>query len=373
MLLSYVDSLEKFLIFLFTLSVLVVVHEGGHFWVARWNGVAVTEFAVGFGPAIASIRSKRSGTRYRLNLFPIGGYCAMLGEDNRNQDPDDPIECVGVDYAIRAAWQRFAIICAGPLVNLIAAFVILLASTLILGVPGDHSTTKVGQVIAGDPAERAGLRSGDTIIALDGRDVSDGLTMVHKINSSIGKTIDIRFLRAGIAQDIFVKPIPMMQHGRRIGITGFMPVIEYHRLGPMAAIESAWKQLSDMWSATITGLNELLVHTSKTEDDIVGPVGMARAGVAIQSYGAGAFLSFAAFISLSLGVFNLLPIPALDGGRILFIVIEVLRGRPIDPEKEAMVHFSGFAALLLFVLFRTYHDIVNMVAVSRLYKTCVPI
>lgn len=362
MLLSYVDSIEKFLIFLVTLSLLVIVHEAGHFWVARWNGVAVTEFAVGFGPAIASIRSKRSGTRYRLNIIPLGGYCAMLGEDARRATTDDPIGVRGVDYSMRAAWQRFAIIVAGPLVNVVVAFLILLGSAFIVGVPSEHSTTKVGQLIAGDPAQRAGLKTGDEIAAIDGVHMLDGAAMVKTINSALGKTITITYLRSGISHDAKVTPIPMEQHGHRIGVTGFMPLMEYQHLSPLKAVNEAWSEFSQMWTSTITGLGQLVTHSSQASEELVGPVGMARAAVAIQDFGPGAFLWFAAFISLSLGIFNLLPIPALDGGRIIFIVLELLRGRPIDQEKEALVHFAGFAALIAFVLFRTYHDIINMVA-----------
>jgi regulator of sigma E protease len=362
MLLPFIDSFEKFIIFGLTLSLLVIVHEGGHFWVARLNGVAVTEFAVGFGPAIASIRSKRSGTRYRLNLIPLGGYCAMMGEDARRELPDDPIGVAGVDYSIRAPWQRFAIIAAGPLVNLVAAFCILLASIVFIGTPNDHSSTKVGKVIAGDPAERAGLRPGDEITAIDGKTVVDGASMVKTINASLGKTLTMTYLHHGTVMTTHITPIPMEQHGKKIGVTGFMPLTEYKHMPLQVAVVDAASEMGQMWDSTFEGLSDLVVHANTAGDELVGPVGMARAAVAIQDYGVGAYLWFAAFISLSLGIFNLLPIPALDGGRILFIFVELVRGRPIDPEKEAMVHMTGFAALIAFVLFRTYHDIINMVA-----------
>lgn len=362
MILPFLDSFEKFLIFAFTLSLLVVVHEAGHFWVARWNGVAVTEFAVGFGPAIFSIRSKRSGTRYRINLFPIGGYCAMMGEDARRAIQDDPIGVSGVDYNIRGPWQRFGIIAAGPIVNLFAAFVILLAGVLFIGTPNDHSSTKIGKIVAGNPADRAGLRPGDQITSIDGKPISDGATMVKIINASLGKTLTLGFTRHGEQMSARVAPIPMEQHGKKIGVTGFMPLTEYTRLPLSRSFGEAWREMKQMLDSTFLGLSDLVMHANTAGDELVGPVGMARAAVAIQDYGVGAYLWFAAFISLSLGIFNLLPIPALDGGRILFILVELVRGRPMDPDKEAMVHMTGFAALIAFVLFRTYSDIINMVA-----------
>ena len=360
--LPLIDSFEKFLIFGFTLSLLVVVHECGHFFVARRNGVAVCEFGVGFGPALLSIRSRRSGTRYRLNAIPLGGYCAMLGEDTRRESPEAPIALSGGEYSARAPWRRFAIVAAGPVVNLVAAFAILLLSVLLVGIPSDRSSTRVGKVIAGDPAERAGLRTGDEITAIDGKPVHDGTAMVREINGSLGKTLVVTYRHHGALRRVRLTPIPMTAHGRKIGITGFMPLTEYTRVSPQASIAAAASETVQMWNSTMSGLTDLLLHASTAGDELVWPVGMARAAVAIQDYGLGAYLWFAAFISLNLGIFNLLPIPALDGGRILFILVEVVRGRPIDPEKEAAVHMTGFAALIAIVLFRTYHDIINMVA-----------
>jgi len=360
--LPLIDSFEKFLIFGFTLSLLVVVHECGHFFVARRNGVAVCEFGVGFGPALLSIRSRRSGTRYRLNAIPLGGYCAMLGEDTRRESPEAPIALSGGEYSARAPWRRFAIVAAGPVVNLVAAFAILLLSVLLVGIPSDRSSTRVGKVIAGDPAERAGLRTGDEITAIDGKPVHDGTAMVREINGSLGKTLIVTYRHHGLPRRVRLTPIPITAHGRKIGITGFMPLTEYTRVSPQASIAAAASETVQMWNSTMSGLTDLLLHASTAGDELVGPVGMARAAVAIQDYGLGAYLWFAAFISLNLGIFNLLPIPALDGGRILFILVEVVRGRPIDPEKEAAVHMTGFAALIAIVLFRTYHDIINMVA-----------
>jgi regulator of sigma E protease len=359
--LHFIDSFEKFLIFGFTLSLLVVVHEGGHFFVARRNGVAVCEFGIGFGPAILSIRSKRSGTRYRLNAIPLGGYCAMLGEDMRRAS-EAPAALSGGEYSARAPWQRLAIVAAGPVVNLVAAFGILLLGVLLVGVPSDRSSTRVGKVIAGDPAERAGLRTGDEIMAIDGKPVHDGRAMVREINGSLGKTLIVTYQRHGLLRRVRVTPIPMSAHGKKIGVTGFVPLTEYTRLPPQASVAAAASETVQMWNSTATGLTDLLLHANTAGDELVGPVGMARAAVAIQDYGLGAYLWFAAFISLNLGIFNLLPIPALDGGRILFILVEFVRGRPIDPEKEAAVHMTGFAALIAIVLFRTYHDIINMVA-----------
>lgn len=364
--LPLVDSFEKFLIFGFTLSLLVIVHECGHFFVARWNGVAVCEFGVGFGPALLSIRSRRSGTQYRLNAIPLGGYCAMQEDlrprGMRRESPEAPIALVGGEYSARATWQRLAIVAAGPIVNLVAAFGILLLGALLVGVPSDQSSTRVGKVIAGDPAERAGLRTGDEITAIDGKAVHDGTAMVREINGSLGKTLVVTYRHHGALRRVRLTPIPMTAHGRKIGITGFMPLTEYTRVPPQASIAAAARETVAMWNSTMSGLTDLLLHASTAGNELVGPVGMARAAVAIQDYGLGAYLWFAAFISLNLGIFNLLPIPALDGGRILFILVEVVRGRPIDPEKEAAVHMTGFAALIAIVLFRTYHDIINMVA-----------
>ncbi len=362
MFLSTLDTAEKLLVFLITLSILVLVHEGGHFFVARLNRVAVTEFALGFGPALFSFRSPRSGTRYRVNCIPLGGYCAMVGEDAESSGNADVLGVQGVDYATCSVWQRFAIVAAGPLVNLAMAFVILLASGFIFGVPSEHGSTVVGELIPGDPAQRAGLQTGDRIVLIDGRPVTDGEHMVAQINASLGKTLTVVYLHRGISHAVRLTPIPMLVHGKRVGITGFSPQPEFQHIAPGATLLRAGEQLAGMWTSTVNGLGDLFVHPKQASDQLVGPVGMARAGMAIQDYGWGTYLSFAAFLSLGLGIFNLLPIPALDGGRILFIFVEMLRGRALDADKEALVHVTGFATLMAFVLFRTYHDILNLVA-----------
>jgi regulator of sigma E protease len=337
---------------------LILIHEWGHFFIARKSGVGVREFALGFGPALFAWQDKKSGTQYRLNLVPLGGYCAMIGEDGVTRQNDVDIQ--GTTFLAVGPWRRLAIVAAGPAVNLIAAFLIIAFSAMLVGADNGKGTTHVGHMIAGDPAEKAGLRTGDTITSIDGVSVHDGAAMVQRINGSLGKTLTIVFTRNDVAQTIHVRPIPMERQGKKVGIIGFSPMALYEREDPITAFHNAGLEMAGMISATFEGFGQLFHGQREALNSVSGPIGIARAAVSVQDYGPGLYLQFVALLSVSLGIFNLLPFPALDGGRAIFVILELLRGKPVDPDREAMVHLTGFAALIVLVLIVSYHDIVNI-------------
>jgi regulator of sigma E protease len=351
-------NIERFFIYAVTLSLLVLVHEWGHFIVARRSGVGVREFALGFGPAIWSWDSPKTGTRYRLNSVPLGGYCAMIGEDNKTES--DGREVSGTSYAAVSAWSRLAIVAAGPIVNIFVAFMILWITAASIGVPGDHYSTQVGPVTAGDPADKAGLHPGDTIVSIDGIAIKTGTQMIDYIHSKVAKPLVISYSRLGSVATVHLTTIAKKIEGKTIGLIGFKPLAVYDRQSPLAAASFAGGMVWRITCSTFDEFRQLLRGTPDAVNGISGPIGMARVAVAVQDYGPQLFLSFTALLSLSLGIFNLLPIPALDGGRALFVIAELLRGKPVDPDKEAMVHITGFAALILLVLFVTYHDILHI-------------
>src|SRR5271155_3274233 len=180
-------SPEKLLLFLVMLSVLVVLHEYGHFLLARRNGVRVDDFALGMGPTLLKWTSKRSGTNYRLNLFPIGGYCAMKGEDGKTTEAEQQRAFRNDgkhdddNFQAKTPWQRLAIVLAGPIANFIVALVLLFVAFAAFGVPGEKPTAKVFQLTPGAPADKAGLRPGDTITKIDGVAMTDGDQLVKTI------------------------------------------------------------------------------------------------------------------------------------------------------------------------------------------------
>jgi regulator of sigma E protease len=356
---------QQIVIFLLTLSVLVVLHEYGHFIVARLNGVRVTDFAMGMGPTLLKWTSPRSGTNYRLNLLPIGGYCQMKGEDGQSSQAEQQRQFrkTAADYEpdnfqAKTPYQRLAIVVAGPAANFILALALLFGGALAFGAPTGPVSPTIEQLIPGMPAANAGLQAGDTIVSVDGQPVHDGNALVDTIHRSTGKRLHIGYVRAGHAGTVDITPVPRKNAaGKMEGRVGFAPLPMTQRVGIADAWRGSWSQFTGVIGATAGALGALVTHPSTVAGQVQGPIGMARVSAQVQQLGPYYFLSLAAMISISLGIFNLLPIPALDGGRGVFILVELLRGRPVDPEKEALVHVGGFAVLIALMLVVSFHDI----------------
>lgn len=360
---------EKVITFLLMLSVLIVLHELGHFVVARRNGVRVNEFAVGFGPKLLAWASPRTGTLYTLRALPIGGFCAMEGEDSRTSEAQQQREFLAEsqpassNFQAKSPWRRLSIILAGPIANFILCYLILLVSALAFGVASDKAMPVVGEVIAGSPAAIAGVRPGDRIVAIDDVNVTSGKTLVDTIHLALGKKLDLVYERNGIRNEIYVKPRPCpAQVGRKYGCIGFQPVPAYEHVGISTALRQSADEFLAIASQTFGGLALLVTQFAKYAPEVSGPIGMGQVAATVQDWGWGPYFSLAATISFALGLFNLLPIPALDGGRAAFIIAELVRGRPVDPEKEAMVHIAGFAALMALIMLVAFHDIARIVS-----------
>jgi regulator of sigma E protease len=362
-------SPEKLLLFLVMLSVLVVLHEYGHFLLARRNGVRVDDFALGMGPTLLKWTSKRSGTNYRINLFPIGGYCAMKGEDGKTTEAEQQRAFRNDgkhdddNFQAKTPWQRLAIVVAGPIANFIVALVLFFLSAAVFGVADRAPTTKVYQLVPGYPAQKAGLQPGDLITQINGVPMRDGDQLVHTIYAAPGKALRVTYVRDGktLDADIVTKVIPDA-HGKPQGRLGFSPMPAMRPASIVEAAQDSWGQFTTVFMGTLNVLGQLVTNFAGTAGQLQGPIGIAQVSGQVADLGWGLYLSLAATLSISLGIFNLLPIPALDGGRGIFILVEMLRGKPVDPEKEALVHFGGFAALIVVMLAVAYHDIARILA-----------
>lgn len=363
-------SIDKIVTFLVMLSVLIVLHEYGHFIVARRNGVKVNEFAVGMGPKLFGWRSPRSGTLYSVRALPIGGFCMMEGEDNKTSEaeqqrefresPVDP----GGNFQSKSAWRRLAIIVAGPVANFILAYIILLVGALAFGVPSDRiDRAVVTEVVPNTPAAKAGLQPGDHIIAVNigGTSVAGASKLIDTIHASLGKAMNVTYARNGAQTTIHVVPAPCPQNAKQ-GCIGFVPEPAFERVGFIESIKYSGAEFANVADQTVSQLGLLVTHFTKYAGQVSGVVGMGQAAGVIQDFGWGPYFALAATISFALGLFNLLPFPALDGGRAVFIIAELLRGKPVDPEKEALVHIAGFAALMALMVLVAFHDIARIVA-----------
>jgi regulator of sigma E protease len=362
------DGIGKVVVFLTMLSILVVLHEGGHFLLARLNGVRVNDFAVGFGPTLLKWTSKRSGTNYRINLLPIGGYCAMQGEDGRTSEAEqqrafrESSGDTSDNFQSKTPLQRLAIVVAGPIANFILAFAILVFGAVTFGIPSPSFTAQIGPIIPGSPAALAGLQVGDDIVAIDGVRYDSGDAIVQKIRGSAGIPLKLTYRRHGVESTVSVTPERHTENGKVYGLIGFNRVPVYKQVGFFSALTVSGAMLRDMTVGQIGGLVQLVLHPVEHSSQLSGPIGMERAASAYQDIGWGPYMQLAAAISIALGIFNLLPIPALDGGRAAFIIAEMLRGRPVEAEKEALVHVTGFAVLMVLMVFVAFHDIANIIS-----------
>jgi len=359
-------AIGKILVFLFMLSVLVVLHEFGHFIIARWNHVRVNDFALGMGPTLLKWTSPRSGTNYRLNLFPIGGYCAMQGEDGKTNEAVQQRrflaegETEDDNFQAKSPVRRLAIIAAGPIANFMVAFVLLFVAAIGFG--SMIATTTVDALQPNMPAVKMGLHPGDTILSIDGTQIKGGAQLVETIHGSAGKRLTLVVRRGDQTLTLVGTPVSRMVGGKNVGLLGFAPKQEAQRAGVFEALADAGNSFWFFIVMQLGVLAALVTSPGHAIGGLAGPVGIAAISGQVQNLGWGPYFMLAAQLSISLGIFNFLPIPALDGGRGAFIIAELLRGKPVDPEKEAVVHFAGFAALMILMVLVTYHDIVRLVA-----------
>lgn len=332
-----------FLIF----SFIVLVHEFGHFIVAKKSGIFVEEFAIGMGPKLISVEGKE--TVYSIRILPIGGFCKMLGED---EDAEDERA-----FNNKSVWARIATVFAGPLFNFILVF---LASILMIGIFGYTDTVIMG-VSDDTPAQLAGLQSGDEITKIDNKSVALRQDISLAMIAAQGNPVEFEIVRDGETFTRLITPEEVDRHHYRIGInlqhqkSSFIDTIQY------GAYEFRY------WARYTMTSFRMLFSGEFTRQDVAGPVGivnMVSEGYEMgSSHGAlGAIemiLTFIILISFNLGVVNLIPIPALDGGRLIFLIIEGIRGKPINREAEGFMHFVGFALLMALMVFLLFNDISN--------------
>jgi regulator of sigma E protease len=331
------------LVAILAFGIIVFIHELGHFLFAKKAGVRIHEFAIGMGPKIYSF--KKGETVYSIRLLPLGGYVAMEGEDSDSHDPRA--------FGNKSILQRASILFGGPFFNIILTAVILVGIYMYQGIP----STTLKDVIDGSVAQKAGIQTGDTITAINGRDIKNWTELSQSIQDSKGKELKIALERSGKEKE--VKVTPEVKKGNYL--IGIYP--EYKK-NILESFTTAIKATISMLGQMIAFLGKLITGNlpGGLEGTVTGPIGVISIVADATKVGIMNVLTLAAVISLNLGVLNLLPIPALDGGRLLFLFIEFLRGgKKIDPEKEGMVNLVGFAALMVFMLFITYKDIVRLV------------
>ncbi len=325
-------------------GILIFVHEFGHFIVARLVRINVLEFAIGFGKELLSW--EKEGTRYTLRLFPLGGFCRLLGED-----PEDARK--KGSFQEKPLISRLAVISAGSVMNFLLAIVLFsLVYFFFLGVPQTQST-QIGEVLPKSRAFEAGLQSRDVILAIDGLEMKNWNNVISHINANPGKQITMLIKRDHT--ELLVPVIPIEETGR--GLIGIAPVYKKY-----AFLSSLFLGFTYTWffiKLIFISLYQMI--TGAIPADVAGPVGIVAVVGEVMQQGLSNLFSLAAIISVNLGIINLLPIPALDGSRILFLAVEGIRGKPIDPQKEGFIHFIGFTLLIILMILIAFQDITRLI------------
>jgi regulator of sigma E protease len=358
--------------FLFVLTIVVFFHELGHFLVARWCGVAVKTFSIGFGPELIGF-TDRTGTRWRISAIPLGGYVRFLGDGSEMSNTDrEAIAAMPVaermrTFAGKGVRARAAIVAAGPIANFILAVVIF---TGIFSIVGQQTVTpRVDTVIAGSPAEKAGVQAGDVVVSVNGSAISSFTDLQRIVGFASGEALTL-VLKRGDA-DVTVTATPERKevtdsfgNKQRLGVLGISrdqkstDVVTQRYSVPAAA----WAGIKETWFITDHTLGYLFgVATGReSADQLGGPIRVAEVSAQVATLGFVALLNLAAILSVSIGLINLFPVPMLDGGHLLYFAFEAARGRPLSERVQDIGFRIGLAAVLMLMIFATWNDIIHL-------------
>ena len=329
------------ILFIVMLLVLVIPHEWGHMTVARWCGVKIKEFSVGMGPLI--FKKQKGDTQYSMRLLPLGGYCAMEGEEDAVDSP--------TSYSTKSNGQKAAILLAGVTMNIIIAVIAVTVALCISGVV-DNS---ISSVVDGSPAQAAGLQAGDVIVEINGTKTDTWDKVVECISSyKEGETLEVTYKRGDQTDTASIVPEYSEENGGyMIGITAGVTknIFKCIRYGPA----TTW----ELTKAMLAGFRSLFTGAVGM-DEVAGPVGLVKVVDSVANYGVAPYLMLLALVSLNLALFNLLPIPGLDGGKLFFIILKIISGGRINDDMEYKATLIGMAILLTLFVLVTVNDVMNI-------------
>jgi regulator of sigma E protease len=325
------------------ISLLIVIHEAGHFLAARAFGMRVDRFSVGFGPVLLAFR--RGETEFAISALPLGGYVKIAGM--APGDGDDPSD--RRLFSNQAAWRRFLVILAGPSMNYVAAIAIAWGLIATIGLPAPDPSPRVGKLVAGMPAAAAGLAPGDEIRAVAGVPVGSWKALVAELQRHPGERIVLEVAKAGAPASPVEIPITPKDDGG-VGRVGFQQAaMQVRATNPAAAFAEGLGRTNGNAAAQL-GAFASLFKKRPTAEGAVGPAGIVQQLMQAARDGTGPFLGFVWTISVVLAILNLLPVPALDGGRLVFLGYEIVSRRRVNEKVESYVHFAGFVLLIGLIL-----------------------
>ncbi|MEO1190154.1 MAG: RIP metalloprotease RseP [Pseudomonadota bacterium] len=360
--------LEIVIPFLLVLTLLVFVHELGHYWVARKNGVRVEVFSIGFGPELLGYTAK-SGTRWRVSALPLGGYVKMLGDMDATSRPDDEKlrhlsdQQRQESFPVKSLGARAAIVAAGPIANFLFAW--LLLALLFVFVGRSVTPAIISDVVPDSAAAQAGLQAGDRVLDANGRSIDRFEDLQRAVQLNLDQPLILLVERDGREVALTAFPTLLIEQDAngcdiqiaRLGIRG--GIREMEQLGPF---ESVWLSAGETWSLardTLTGVWQIITGTRGT-DELGGPIRIAEMSGQVAQIGFVSLILFTALLSVNLGLINLFPIPMLDGGHLLFYGYEAVRGRPLGPRAQDIGFRLGLGLVLTLMVFATVNDLLRI-------------
>ncbi|WP_047309579.1 RIP metalloprotease RseP [Rhodopseudomonas palustris] len=358
--------------FLFVLTIVVFFHELGHFLVARWNGVKVLTFSIGFGPEIVGFND-RHGTRWKLSAVPLGGYVKFFGDDSEASTPSGEAlsQMSAADRAVsfhhKPVGPRAAIVVAGPLANFILAIVLFTFLFSVFGVPS--TSARVDGVQPGSAAESAGFRPGDVVTSIDGSAIGSFLEMQRIVSAEAGRQLKFTVKRGDSTVDLTATPElkeikDRFGNVQRLGILGISRStaageVTTEQVNPAVAL---WMGVKETWFVVDRTFSYIggIFTGREAADQLGGPLRIAQVSGQVATIGFTPLLHLAAVLSISIGLLNLFPVPLLDGGHLLFYGIEAVRGRPLSERAQELGFRIGLALVLMLMMFATYNDILHL-------------
>jgi len=331
---------------IFTFGLVIFIHEFGHFIVCKLSKIAVENFSFGFGKEIFGFT--KAETRYSLRAIPLGGYVKPKGEDIEEHKGEKD------EYFSKPWYIRLAVVWAGPMMNYFLAFVVFLLVIISVGQPVVTEKAIIGDVMAGYPAAKAGLKEKDKIVSINGRQINSWMEMTSIIHSSKDKALDVVYERDGVLNSVKFTPVKSPVDSKK-GIVGIAPITEYVSVSPFKAV---WMSAYQCWywtAFTVESLGKSIYRMEKP--DVSGPIGIVSIVSKAAHNGPADFFFLLGLISIAVGFFNLLPIPLLDGGHSILYIFEGITRKQITPKIMGYVNSAGMAFLLGILVFATYNDV----------------
>ncbi|HUI97760.1 MAG TPA: RIP metalloprotease RseP [Xanthobacteraceae bacterium] len=357
--------------FLFVLTIIVFFHELGHFLIARWCGIKVLAFSIGFGPEIVGFNDRR-GTRWKISAIPLGGYVKFLGDDSVASNPDqDALATMSeedrrVSFFHQPVAKRMAVVVAGPIANFVLAIAIFAVLFMTFG--KQDITARVGGVEENSAAAAAGFQPGDLVLSINGQRIDSFLDMKTIVSMDAGVPLDVVVERAGAQVTLHATPRLTKEKDvfgevHSVGLLGVRPStapedLRSTKFSPPGAVWEATRQIWFVVDQTFAYISKLLVGHAST-DEIGGVIRIAKLSGEAASMGFSSLMNLAAVISVSIGLLNLFPIPLLDGGHLLFYAIEAVRGRPVSERIQEFGYRIGLAIIVMLMIFTVWNDLAH--------------